>query len=425
MKNLGMTLVVGSGPFGIQTSRIIAPLCQKIALIGKSSHHWERNRRLIRQQGYITSCEVSKAQSAPLVGFVRFDELYTNLSPLPSSWDTLVLALPAHISFDVLASFSEHCLKNLKQIILMSSMLGGCLILKGILKKKGISPNIIFFSSYFATSHFSFNPTAQYPLTVTTKVVKKRVYMYVAELNNVLSKALSNALEKVGVQVILFDNPFSVEGRNIAAYVRPAFLINTFSLDHIMSNEDDIKHMYKLYPEGPITMELIRDLLIHWKSISLLLKHYSAEPINLLQLLNDENLPVHEAVIPKDKIDSFNELNEMEQEYLLYVRFSTILLDPDTFSKSNNKEILANPYLKGKVKKGRLQLPKTPLEDLQTLYWLNHLVQQSSLISSITFQSIEVFESWIKERNLPATLIQALKQRASEYYTYATTFIIK
>ncbi|CAH6940700.1 Acetyltransferase [Vibrio chagasii] len=419
---LGNTLVVGAGPAGIQTSQILAPFSQKIALISKSSHQWENRKRLMRQHGNVASCEVSKPQLAPLVGLIRFDELYTDLSPLPSSWDTLVLATPAHAYCDVLASFSELCLKNLKQIILMSSMIGGCLILKGILKKKKVSPNIILFSSYFATSHFSSNPTTQHPLTVTTKTVKKRVYIYLSEPNDVLFNALRNALEKVNVQVVLFDNPFSVEGRNTAAYVHPAFLINTFSLDHILSNEDDTKYMYKLYPEGPITMKLIKELLHHWKSISRLLEHYSAEPINLLQLLNDENLPVLEATIPKDKIDSFNELNEIEQEYLLYVRYSTILIDPN--SESNTKkstfEVSAKPYLKGKVRKGRLQLPRTPLEDLQTLYWLNHLVQQSSLISSISFQSIEVFESWVKERNLPTTLIQALKQRASEYYVHAT-----
>ncbi|TKF81178.1 opine metallophore biosynthesis dehydrogenase, partial [Vibrio sp. F13] len=79
------------------------------------------------------------------------------------------------------------------------------LILKGILKKKNLSPNIILFSSYFATSHFSSNPTTQHPLTVTTKTVKKRVYIYLSKPNDVLFNALRNALEKVNVQVVLFD----------------------------------------------------------------------------------------------------------------------------------------------------------------------------------------------------------------------------
>ncbi|CAK2892051.1 hypothetical protein VCRA2133E348_340033 [Vibrio crassostreae] len=113
----------------------------------------------MRQHENVANCEVSNPQLAPLVGLIKFDELYTDLSPLPSSWDTLVLATPAHAYCDVLTSFSELCLKNIKQIILMSSMIGGCLILKGMLKKKGASPNIIIFSSYFATSHFSSNPT--------------------------------------------------------------------------------------------------------------------------------------------------------------------------------------------------------------------------------------------------------------------------
>ena len=37
---LGNTLIVGAGPVGIQTSQIIAPFSQKIALISKSSHQW-------------------------------------------------------------------------------------------------------------------------------------------------------------------------------------------------------------------------------------------------------------------------------------------------------------------------------------------------------------------------------------------------
>ena len=421
---LGNTLVAGAGPVGIQTSQIMAPLSQKIALIGKSSPQWENRQRLIKQHGYVVCCEVNEPQLATLVGLVKFNELYTELSPLPSSWDTLVLATPAHAYCDVLSSFSEILLKNLKQIILMSSMLGGCLILEGMLKKKGASPNIMLFSSYFATSYFTSNPTDKNRvLTVRTKTVKKRVYIYQSKSNDGLLSALRNALEKIDVQVIPLDNSFSVEGRNIATYVHPAFIINTFSLDHMLSKEDEVKYMYKLYPEGPITMSSIRDLLLHWKSVSRLLEHYSAQPINLLQLLNDEHHRVHEKTIPKDKIVSFNELDEIEQEYLLYIRYSTILIDPDPFSKGKTFEVSAKPYIKGKVRKGRLLLPRTPLEDLQTLYWLNHLVQSSSLISSVTFPSIEVFENWIKERNLPNTLIQALKQRAKEYYEYATPAI--
>lgn len=422
---LGNTLVVGAGPAGIQTSQVMAPLSQKLALLSKSSHQWESRKKLIKQHGFVVSCEVKKTQLAPLGGLVRFDELYTELSPLPSCWDTLVLTTPAHAYCDVLSSFSELCLKNLKQIILMSSMIGGCLILKGMLKKKGVSPNIILFSHYFATSYFTSNPTDKHGLLkVVTKTVKKRVYIYQSESNEILLSALLNVLEKIDVQVIPLDNSFSVEGRNIATYVHPTFLVNTFSLDHILSNDDEVKYMYKLYPEGPITMSLIRGLLIHWKSVSRLLEHYSAQPVNLLQLLNDEHHLVHENTIPKNKIDSFNELDEIEQEYLLYVRYSTILIDPDPFSVANSKgknfEVSAKPYFKGKVNKGKLQLPRVPLEALQTLYWLNHLVQSSSLISSIIFPSIEVFENWIKERNLPNSLIQALKQRANEYYEYAS-----
>lgn len=71
----------------------------------------------------------------------------------------------------------------------------------------------------------------------------------------------------------------------------------------------------------------------------------------------------------------------MEQEYLLYVRYSTIPIEPEPFSESNSKdtfEVSAKPYLKGKIKKDKLQLPRAPLEHLQTLYWLDHLVQHSS-----------------------------------------------
>ncbi|CAH7160358.1 hypothetical protein VCRA2119O147_760014 [Vibrio crassostreae] len=76
------------------------------------------------------------------------------------------------------------------------------------------------------------------------------------------------------------------------------------------------------------------------------------------------------------------QLNETEQEYLLYVRYSTIPIEPEPFSESNSKdtfEVSAKPYLKGKIKKDKLQLLRAQLEHLQTLYWLDHLVQHSSL----------------------------------------------
>ncbi|MEZ9292247.1 opine metallophore biosynthesis dehydrogenase [Vibrio lentus] len=54
----------------------------------------------------------------------------------------------------------------------------------------------------------------------------------------------------MNIQIVIFDSPFSVESRNAAAYVHPDFLIATFSLNHILSNKDDIKYMYKHSPKA-------------------------------------------------------------------------------------------------------------------------------------------------------------------------------
>ncbi len=65
-----------------------------------------------------------------------------------------------------------------------------------------------------------------------------------------------------------------------------------------------------------------------WCELSELLRRMGAEPLNLLRFLNDDNYPVHETMLPRAAIDGFAEAGAERQEYLLFVRYAALLVDP-------------------------------------------------------------------------------------------------
>ncbi|MBD1557062.1 opine metallophore biosynthesis dehydrogenase [Vibrio sp. S9_S30] len=411
---LGRALIIGAGPAAFQTANLIASYCKAMGLASRQSARWDERYALLELSG-VATCEAAKPSLEPLSGQVKFDHVFPSLPAVTEHWDTLILATPSHAYKEALLALPERTLKCVTQVVLISSMFGGHQLVKGFFHSNGLSPNITVFSNYYAATKFSACSQTD-GVKVITKAAKKRVYVHETQKGGEATATFSRVLGNVGVDVVELDNAFSVEGRNITTYVHPAFFITPFSLNHILSKNGDKKFMYKLFPEGPVTQTAIKTLVDLWRDISTLISHYSGTPINLLQFLNDDNYPVHEETISREQINGFNELSPIEQEYLIYIRYTAILIDPFSTPDQQGRyfDFSAVPYAKGEVRNGELVLPRVPLEDLQTLYWIQALATYSELRLPTVERILGVFESWLKDNKLPSAVVDQLECQAQE-----------
>nr|WP_165279916.1 opine metallophore biosynthesis dehydrogenase [Paenibacillus protaetiae] len=136
--------------------------------------------------------------------------------------------------------------------------------------------------------------------------------------------------------------------------------------------------MYKLFPEGPIMPESIRHMVLLWKEISGLLRSLGAEPVNLLKFLNDDNYPVREESLTREELERFPEMEQIKQEYLLYVRYASILIDPYSEPDENGRyyDFSAFPYERAACDlQGRWTVPRVPYEDYCRIKLLTELAR--------------------------------------------------
>lgn len=414
--SLGRVLLAGTGPAAFQTAMLIKNHSKQLGLVNRSSKRWCTMAKSLHKEG-IAHVIAAKPSLARLAGQVVFDAVFEDLRETDGQWDTLVLATPSHAYPDVLSALPTACLKSVKTVVLISSLFGGHRIVKGLFAELDLAPYVLVFSNYFAATKFRSGQTG---ISVVTKATKKRIYAYSSREECVVLSLLTQTLAEVGIEVVELDNGFSVEGRNITSFVHPAFFITPFSLNHILSETREVKYMYKLFPEGPITTETIHTLVELWRDISKLTLHFNGAPFNLLQFLNDDNYPVHPETIRRSQIEQFMSLTPTEQEYLIYVRYSAILIDP--FSKPDEKgcyfDFSAVPYAKGKVEEGRLYLPRIPQEDIQTLYWLNLLAKAQGVNLPSVKRVLGTFESWLSDYQYPTRLIRKFHTQAHKYLSW-------
>lgn len=173
-------------------------------------------------------------------------------------------------------------------------------------------------------------------------------------------------VDQLGVVMEVMASPFEAETRNISLYVHPALFMNEFSLNAIFGNADVQTYVYKLYPEGPISQHLIREMLAGWKEIMRITDRLHIRPLNLLQFMTDDNYPVHLQSLSRSDIEEFVGLQDIHQEYLLYIRYTSLLIDPFSQPDEQGKyfDFSAVPFRKMFINhEGQLEIPRMPQED--------------------------------------------------------------
>ncbi|MER2497378.1 opine metallophore biosynthesis dehydrogenase [Vibrio neptunius] len=402
-KAIGRLLIVGAGPAGIQTAALLQDQATHIGIASRPSARWQRHGHLLKDK-QAACVNVAKSNLAPLARTVMFDEVFDDLLTLEGEWDTLVIATPSYALASVLLSLPIGCLQSVRDVVLLSSWVGGHKMTQGYFAERGLNPNIVVFSNYYAATKFD---TDSSTVNVLTKAVKKRIYAHVSQGSKGAFLALSEALSKVGTDVKRLESGYSVEGRNITLYVHPAFFLTPFSLDHIFGSSDETKYMYKLFPEGPITPATMKTMVGLWQDLSLLMRQLGGVPFNLLQFLNDDNYPVHEETLSRHDIDTFADCQPIEQEYRLYVRYSAILIDPFSVPDEQGRyfDFSAVPFARGDLE--HQSWPRIPSEDIHALYWVRALAHYVGLALPTVSRLLDEFEQWLCHRQIPNHFLES------------------
>ncbi|MBH0155295.1 opine metallophore biosynthesis dehydrogenase [Fictibacillus sp. 5RED26] len=370
--DLGNTLIAGAGPAAIQTAvQLYSGFSERIGLYNRPGVHAQRIKKELIHNNFEVSLTI---QGKEAESTAKIDCFFDDVSSLRDEWDTIILATPCTSYANVMKSLQTAELKRVRTIILLAPNIGSNDLVKSLMPKETVE--VISMSTYYAATKFH----ADSAVTAHTKAFKKRIYLGSSKGKSRMVGVLKEFLKSLNIDGVIVDHPLDAECRNITTYVHPAFFLNTFTLNEIFDVQPkDKKYMYKLYPEGPITQQRIKTMVRLWKEISTLIKELGADPINLLKFLNDDNYPVPIESIPREDIDNFSEYEEVRQEYLLYIRYATILIDPFSIPDHEGKyfEFSAVPFKKAQEEiEGVWSNPRIPFEDYQKLILIYGLAEK-------------------------------------------------
>ncbi|TKD72206.1 opine metallophore biosynthesis dehydrogenase [Pseudalkalibacillus hwajinpoensis] len=389
------TLIVGAGPAAIQTAVAVAKSWQsEVSIVNRNgSHSCEVQNQLEKSGNVITAIAPNRPS---LSGKVKISHFYDELASVEDRFDAMIVCVPSYSYHDVLQALCIEKLTQLQTIILLSPVIGSNELVSKLVRESGRSIEVISLSTYFAATKF----VPDGDLVSFTKAVKKRIYLATNKEGGLHLQHVERFLEEAGIETVVKENPIDVECRNITTYVHPPFFINPFSLNEIFSENKSLKSLYKLYPEGPITQETIRVMVKLWKEISALVVEVGGNPINLLQFLNDDNYPVHDESLSRSDLEGFHEFEPVKQEYLLYIRYASILIDPFSKPDSNGTyfDFSKVPYQQiSRTASGEWSVPRIPFEDYKNLVQMHCMGVERGISTPEIVRLIQLFERKVHE----------------------------
>ncbi|NWK84764.1 opine metallophore biosynthesis dehydrogenase [Staphylococcus sp. GSSP0090] len=373
-------LIAGTGPVAVQLAKIFTEMqCARVSMVGraqssvKSQHFYQCYQRTPRLK-----VTVQNDDHRQLAGQFELQHMYADYQDLHHQnegsyqYDTLIMACNAEAYRSILAQLPQALLKRLAHIVLVSPTIGSHMIVQQQLRSMHVDAEVIVFSTYIGDTRVLDKASPQH---VMTAGVKSKVYISSMKQDSKMLSTIIDLFESLNIQLIAVASPLLAESRNSSLYVHPPLFMNDFSLNTILNGSTVPVYVYKLFPEGPITMQLIAEMRALWQEINLILKKLETAPLNLLKFMVRENYPVRDETMSEQDIERFEGLAKVHQEYLLYVRYSAILIDP--FSKPDAEgryfDFSAVPFKQiYQNEQGVMQIPRMPYED----YYRTTIIQQ-------------------------------------------------
>ncbi|MFD2611341.1 opine metallophore biosynthesis dehydrogenase [Paenibacillus gansuensis] len=367
MHDFTRVLIMGTGPASIQLSVLLKRHMEgtTVGIAGRESVRSGPCFRALEQHDRLAVAGVQNRKHAQMEGRCRIDHVFQGYGSITGEWDTLILAVTTNAYLEVLQQAGSELLQLVKCVVLVSPTLGSNSLVRHYMDSipGGGGTEVISFSTYLGDTRWADGEPSNH---VITAAVKRKVFLGSTRGSSSNVDILNKLYEKLGIALEVMNSPLEAETRNISLYVHPALFMNEFSLDVIFRKSANKAYVYKMFPEGPITQRLIRDMLAGWKEMTSVMEKLRIPGLNLLKFMTDDNYPVRPESLSREDIDGFVQREPIHQEYLLYVRYTSLLIDPFSepdkdgryfdFSAVPLRHIFVN-------KQGDWDVPRMPKED--------------------------------------------------------------
>ncbi|WP_211237867.1 opine metallophore biosynthesis dehydrogenase [Cohnella panacarvi] len=413
MSDFNRVLVLGTGPVGIQMALLFKKyLNSYIAIAGRESVRSAFIFTAMKESNQEIEVTIQNENHRRLEGRCKIDQAFHGYAAVQGEWDTLLLAVTTDSYIEVLSQLNVQLLRKVRCLLLISPTFGSNIVVKQYMKEIHSSPEVISFSTYLGDTRWHQGKPSN---RVKTTGVKKKLYAGSSSLPSANVDKLHELYSHVGITLEVMRSPIEAESRNISLYVHPPLFMNEFSLKVVFHEVDSKKFVYKLFPEGPITPQLIRDMRRYWQEISSLLEKMKLQRLNLLKFMTNDNYPVRTESISRQDLADFIHLDSIHQEYLLYVRYASLLIDP--FSEPDHEgkyfDFSAVPINTMFVNKdGYWEIPRMPKED----YYRIKIIQGIARFADSETPTLDRFIDTY-ERKLEETVLRLDGQPLSQAFT--------
>jgi staphylopine/pseudopaline/yersinopine synthase len=398
MKMGKRVLVIGTGPASLQLCMIVKNhLGCEVGLAGRNSVRSESFFQSLKMNGNQIRVSVQNHQNERLQGECLIDHVYRGLGTIRGEWDVVVLAVTTDAYLDVLHTIPREVFKGVRSIVLVSPTFGSNSLVKHDLADVQPEAEIISFSTYLGDTRWTERDPSHH---IVTTAVKKKLYIGSTHRQSKTVQSLISLGQELGVELVQTESPLEAETRNISLYVHPPLFMNDVTLQEIFDAEPSMKYVYKLYPEGPITQHLIRDMLALWQEMMEILKRVNIKPLNLLRFMTDDNYPVRLESLSRSDIERFEQLDRIHQEYLLYIRYTSLLIDPFSTPDEAGRyfDFSAVPIRKMyRNLEGELDIPRMPKEDYYRIKIIQGIARFLEVPSPTMDKLIRIYEDKLTE----------------------------
>jgi staphylopine/pseudopaline/yersinopine synthase len=364
MSGFKRVLLLGTGPTSIQLAvNLKNQLNCYVGIAGRESIRSEMFFSALEQNDHLIRVSIQNEKHRAMEGHCFIDQVFKGYETIHGEWDTIILSVTTDAYTEVIKQIDAKLLKQVRCIVLISPTFGSNSLISHYMNKLHSKAEIISFSTYYGDTRWMDDQPSHHVLTTA---VKKKIYLGSTHHRSENVARLQTVYEQLGITLEIMESPIEAETRNISLYVHPPLFMNDFSLRTIFGDSDIKKYVYKIYPEGPITQYLIRDMLAQWKEMMNILEKIKIERINLLKFMTDDNYPVRLESLSRDDLENFNHLEMIHQEYLLYIRYTSLLIDPYSEPDQDGRyfDFSAVPIRKMFInREGYWDIPRMPKED--------------------------------------------------------------
>ncbi len=393
MSDFKRVLILGTGPTSIQLAvNIKKQLNCYVGIAGRESVRSETFFEALKHNNHLIRVSTQNEKHRSMEGEYFIDQVFNRYETIKGEWDTIIFSVTTDAYIEVIKQISEKHLKQVKCIVLISPTFGSNSLISHFMNKIELKAEIISFSTYYGDTRWMHNRPSNHVLTTG---VKKKIYVGSSRLPSRNVEKLCKLYEQLGITLEIMKSPLEAETRNISLYVHPPLFMNDFSLNAVFDDIETKKYVYKIYPEGPITQYLIRDMLSLWKEMMNILEKINIKSINLLQFMTDDNYPVRLESLARQDIEHFNDLVTIHQEYLLYIRYTSLLIDPFSEPDRDGRyfDFSSVPIRKMFVnKEGYLDIPRMPKEDYYRIKIIQGIAKYLELSTPTIDKFIKTYE---------------------------------